>query len=104
MIGTHLGGQREEDPLEPWRALAAAVVLQAVRDVLEQPARCQRRPGKWCSRRGCSRCAAEFLYSEDGLALLSLLLGYRCTRKHLRVFLTYPNPLPDKPRKVKELR
>ena len=36
MIGTHLGGQREGDPLEGWRALAAAVVLQAVREALEQ--------------------------------------------------------------------
>jgi hypothetical protein len=100
MIGTHLGGRREKDPLEAWRALAAAVVLQAVRDALEQPAYCQGRPRKWCNRRGCSRCATEFLNSEDGLTLLSLLLGYRCTRKHVRAFLTCPNPLPDKPRKA----
>ena len=100
MIGTHLGGQREGDPLEGWRALAAAVVLQAVRDALEQPARCQGRPGKWCKRRGCSRCATEFLNSEEGLALLSLLLGYRCTQNHVRAFLTCPTPLPDKRHKT----
>jgi hypothetical protein len=101
MIGTHLGGRREEDPLEAWRALAAAVVLQAVREALEQPARCQGRPRKWCNRRGCSRCATEFLNSEEGLALLSLLLGYRCTPKHVHAFLTCPTPVPDKSNKAK---
>jgi hypothetical protein len=100
MIGTHLGGPRETDPLEGWRALAAAVILQAVRDAQERPARCQRRPRKWCYKEGCSRCATKFLQSKEGLALLSLLLGHPCTHQHVRVLLTCSLPLPHNPRKI----
>src|SRR5262245_28462363 len=99
MIGTHLGGCREVDPLEPWRALAAAVVLQAVRDARERPARCEGRPRKWCNKQGCSRCAIDFLYSKDGLALLSLLLERPCTGQDVQTLLDCPLELPDNPRK-----
>lgn len=100
MIGTHLGGHREADPLEGWRALAAAIILQAVRDARERPAHCQEQPRKRCYKEGCSRCATCFLNSEEGLALLSLLLGHPCTCHHVQSLLACLAPLPSKPRKT----
>jgi hypothetical protein len=99
MNGTHLGGPRQIDPLEGWRALAAAVVLQAVRDAREQRARCAGQPRRWCYKYGCSRCATDFLYSKDGLALLSLLLERRCTGQDVQALLACPIQLLNKPRK-----
>lgn len=99
MIGTHLGGHRNRDPLVPWRALAAAIILQALRDATERPDLCHGQPYFLCELEGCSLCARRFLKSKECLDLLSILFGRRCSRKRLKAVLNRPLHLPDNPRK-----
>jgi hypothetical protein len=83
MIGVHLGGYRSRDPLARWRALAAALILQALREVKERPDLCRGYPRFECELEGCSRCAAAFLNSRECLELLGVLLGRPCSRKRM---------------------
>jgi hypothetical protein len=99
MNGTHLGGHRNSDPLSPWRALAAAVILQALRDAIERPDLCHGQPYFLCELEGCSLCARRFLKSKECLDLLSVLLGRPCSRKELKRVLSQPLYLPDNPRR-----
>jgi hypothetical protein len=99
MIGLHLGGYRNQDPLAPWRAIAAAVILQALRDAKERPAFCQDCPHFECVAEGCSRCAVAFLKSRECLDLLRILLGRPCGRKRMRRILKRSFQIPANPRK-----
>lgn len=87
------------DELAGWRGLAAAVILQAMRDAKERSAICGGHPHFQCHEKGCSRCAWAFLMSQECLDLLTIILERRCSRKRLRGILNGPIQIPDNPRK-----